>query len=875
MRFPLRATAMVSGLLLWLTSPEHAAAQWTAADSARLTPEHYIAPDAALASLVTAPWHLNVALSELSPDGRAFLRLVSDGLPTAAAFARPHLKLAGLQVDPGAHRARTLTTRAGAGLALIDTRTGASRTVSVPSGATVSNPAWSPDGSQVAFIANTPTASHAWVADAATGRSRQVTRAPLLATLVSSITWTADGRQLVVVLVPSARGAAPVAPEVAVGPRVQLWTSGAESPQRMHASLLEWPHEFAQFAWHATGQLAMVDVRTRAVRTVGAPAMIRSVSVSPDAQVLRVVTIQRPFSSVVPWQQFGTREELWDLNGAMLAELAVRPLREVPDTSTWGGPGGQGVTTGNKRGLAWMPRGPGLYYLEAPPVRADSGTAGSGPAPTEGNASRPGRVVQWLPPFGAGDTVTLHRGDGPIASVAMSEDAATLFVATNRQGTGEVYAVRLASPETRHSILRQRAWSPGFAALGASAGGMSGGGRGGIPANDSLAFYGNPGAIVTRPSASGTPVVVVSRDGAVFLGGTKYHPDWMREAPRAFLDKVVIASAERTRVFDGAAGMAETVVGALDDDMHALLLSRESPTQVPDLWRRAGDGALTRLTQNEDRAPAFTALRRERIWVTRPDGMRFMVRVTLPATYREGTRLPGMFWLYPYEFTSQAEYDRRVRTEHIHRFVQPGPRSIEHLATQGYAVANFDPPIMGDRGRMNDNYIPDLRMNLLAVIDELDRRGWIDRQRLGIGGHSYGGFATANAMVSTPFFRAGIAGAGMYNRTLTPTGFQSEERDIWTAQRTYLEMSPMLVAERLQGALLLYHSLDDQNVGTNPISSIRMMQALRAHGKTASLYLYPYEDHGPVIRESLLDLWARWTGWLEVYVRRAGGPTAR
>src|SRR5690606_17397808 len=139
---------------------------------------------------------------------------------------------------------------------------------------------------------------------------------------------------------------------------------------------------------------------------------------------------------------------------------------------------------------------------------------------------------------------------------------------------------------------------------------------------------------------------------------------------------------------------------------------------------------------------------------------------------------------------------------------------------------NFSPPIMGERGRMNDNYVPDLRNNLDAVINELDRLGYIDRARLGIGGHSYGAFSTVNAMVHTPYFKAGIAGDGMYNRSLTPNGFQSERRDFWEGQKMYLEVSPFFYADRLTGALLMYHSIEDQNVGTAPISSIRMMHAL-------------------------------------------------
>jgi dipeptidyl aminopeptidase/acylaminoacyl peptidase len=158
-------------------------------------------------------------------------------------------------------------------------------------------------------------------------------------------------------------------------------------------------------------------------------------------------------------------------------------------------------------------------------------------------------------------------------------------------------------------------------------------------------------------------------------------------------------------------------------------------------------------------------------------------------------------------------------------------------------------------------------MILSAVIDELDKQGYIDRSRLGIGGHSYGAFSTMNAMTHTPYFKAGIAGDGMYNRTLTPYGFQSERREFWEDEGMYTEMSPFFYADRLSGAILMYHSLEDQNVGTDPISSIRMMQALRGQGKTAALYMYPYEDHGPATRESDLDQWARWIAWFDIYVK--------
>jgi dipeptidyl aminopeptidase/acylaminoacyl peptidase len=192
---------------------------------------------------------------------------------------------------------------------------------------------------------------------------------------------------------------------------------------------------------------------------------------------------------------------------------------------------------------------------------------------------------------------------------------------------------------------------------------------------------------------------------------------------------------------------------------------------------------------------------------------------------------------------------------------------MQYLVQLGYAVVEPDAPIVGKRGQMNNNYEHDLRNNLAAVIDELDERELIDRRRLGIGGHSYGSFSTANAMVHTPFFKAGIAGDGNFNRTLTPLMFQSERRVFWDAKDVYTSMSPFFHANNLTGALLIYHGMQDQNVGTALDHAPRMFHALNGLGKDAAMYLYPYEDHGPASQSTLLDLWGRWTAWLDVHLR--------
>ena len=846
-----------------------------AGSRARLAAEAYVSPPDVIAKLVTAPRHLNVTLNQLGPDRRYFVREVSAGMPSVTSFGKPHYYFAGLQVDGAANRARVLTTRGAVGLELVEATTGATRAIQVPAGATVGNPAWSPDGKQLAFIANFANASHLYVADVATGASRQVTRTPLLATLVTSVDWTADGSTLLAVLLPEPRAPLPARPTVATGPKVRLWLDSLKSPQRNFASLLDEPFDHALLEYYTTGQLTAINLKNKSTRKLGAPAMINAVDPSPDGKYLRVTTMRKPFSYIVQYGNFGEVEEIWDSAGKLLAEVAKRPLREAPDTSD--NPV-QRRDTGAKRFLSWLPAGPGLYFVESSQPRGQTDSAAAAPAAGSGApaaANRPERLVRWNPPFGPGDTTVLYRADGPISQLVLSEDATTAFIATTRAGTGELYAVRFAEPSRKYSLVRQRGYTPSILGLGGFGGFGGGGGRGGA-ANDSLSFYNNPGALLTRRGAHSGTVALLSSDSAVYLSGTQYYRNYLEKPPQAFIDKVAIATGTKTRIYQAPADATESLTTPLDDDFSRAIVVRESAGKIPDSYLRdQKTGALTQLTHNQDYTPEFTGLVRKRLVVSRADGIKFVVRVTLPAGYQAGTRLPGMLWFYPGEYTDQAGYDRTLRTENVNRFPTSQPRTIEFLATQGYAVANFDPPVIGETGRMNDNYVSDLTMNLLAVIDELDRQGFVDRTRLGIGGHSYGAFSTVNALVHTPFFKAGIAGDGMYNRTLTPTGFQSERRDLWSGQKTYLEMSPMLSADKMQGALLMYHNLEDQNVGTDPISSIRMMQALRSEGKTAALYLYPYEDHGPATRETILDLWGRWTAWLDIYVKNAGKPVSK
>jgi len=835
------------------------------AQNGTITEEAYTTPPPEIADFVLAPRHENVTLSNPSPDRRWFVRLRTDGLPRMADFARPHYNLAGVQIDPAANRARSLTTRRASGLELISLEDGRAVRVQVPEGASVSDATWSPDGSRIAFFVHLPDATHIHVADAATGRSRRITRSPVLATLVTEMDWTADGRQILTVLVPENRGREPQPPAVPTGPRVRLTAEG-ENRLRTYVDLLETPYEKDLLKYHITGQLALIDVDSRAVRRIGRPAMFRSIDVAPDGKYVRVTTIQEPFSYIVPVSNFATADEIWDLNGRVVVEVARNPVRD--------GTQGQGDDNdngndraGGRRNLAWRPDGKGLSFLQQEPApqrergqQADSAAADTPAAEPDSaaggerqqRARRKDRVMHWMPPFDSASLTVLYESENRMSNVRYSADASILFITESSGGTTHEYAVFLSDPSKKYTITRTRT--------------QSGGGPGGFgPDPDRV-------SLVTRSGPAGLPVVHVSSDGRhVFLQGTTYADNPAEEAPRPYLDRLEIRTGEKERVFESGADVYEEVELVLDADATRLATTRQSPTMVPDIHvREVPSGTLRKITSNRDYTPDLTTAPRRRFQVTRVDGFRFWVEVTLPPGYVDGTRLPALFWFYPREFTNQEAYDRRNRTYNKNRFPALGPRSMDALVRLGYAVVQPDLPIVGPQGRMNDSYVPDLRNSLAAVIDELDRREIIDRTRLAIGGHSYGAFSTVNAMVHTPFFKAGIAGDGNYNRLLTPIGFQTERRDLWSAREVYLTMSPLLWAEQLNGALLMYHGIEDQNVGTHPINSERLFHALDGLGKTAALYMYPHEDHGPATRETLLDLWARWVVWLDKHVKNAG-----
>jgi dipeptidyl aminopeptidase/acylaminoacyl peptidase len=377
--------------------------------------------------------------------------------------------------------------------------------------------------------------------------------------------------------------------------------------------------------------------------------------------------------------------------------------------------------------------------------------------------------------------------------------------------------------------------------------------------------YDDPGRPLEQPGRR-DPVLWTSADGKSFyLAGEGFRAD----GQRPFLDRVDLESGKSSRLFESAPDVLELPQVLLSADGGRFITSRQTNKVAPNYFVRAkGEKQARRLSDYPDPAPALTASKRIQFKFTRPDSVSLNAEVVLPGDWTPGTRLPTIFWVYPNDYRSAAAAAQNRRSPN--RFPSQSPLNPEVMVTQGYAVLYPDIAVVGT----NDRYVEEIKLSAKAALDEAVRRGFCDPQRVGVGGHSYGAFSTANLLAHTDLFKAGIASDGAYNRSLTPFTFQAEERTLWEARDTYLAMSPFLYADRIQAPLLLLHNLDDTNVGTNPIQSERMFEALNGLGKITALVEYPYEDHGPAARETVLDYWARVIEWFDKYVKGAGPSAA-
>ena len=749
-----------------------------------------------------------------SPTRDALLFVEIRPYPSIAMLAEPVLRLAGVRINPqvGCFQ-RTSQVR---GLSVQPLDGGPARRVELPEGRSIGIPHWSNDGKKIAFTRYLDDRVELWTADAATGKVQPIPGAQPNDVLSREIIWLRDNRHILATLVPHARGPAPAKPRAPIGPNVQE-SSGRLSQMATFQDLLASPHDEDLFQYFATSQLARIDTQTGQIERIGPAALITRVDPSPDEKYLLVSTVRRPFSYRVPYQYFTRKTEVWDASGRLVATPADLPISDdIPR---------QGVPTG-PRTVQWQPlHDARLTWAEA----LDGGDPRT-------KVSHRDKIMALNAPFNGSPTEVMkvqHRFAG--LGWLRDRDRAQVSEFDRDRRWRTTALVDLNKPEESRKVLFD------------------------LSINDA---YKDPGVplTVTRPDGTRT---ILQDDEWIYLNGEGDSP----EGSRPFLDRLDLATGEKVRLFHCAEKTFERVLGFVGDSRSRILISHETKTQPANYFTvDLKSGERTKLTDFQDPAPQLTGLKKELIKYQRGDGVPLSGTLYLPPDYKEGTRLPLIVWAYPLEYSDSATAGQ-VRSSPYTFTRLVGPSQL-FFVTQGYAV--FDDatmPVVGDPETMNDTYVEQISAAARAAIDVLDKRGVIDPKRVGVGGHSYGAFMTANLLAHTDVFAAGIARSGAYNRSLTPFGFQTERRSYWEAVDLYTKMSPFTYANKINEPILLIHGEADNNSGTFPIQSERLFQAIKGNGGTARLVMLPHESHGYRARESVLHVLAEMFDWADRYVK--------
>ncbi|AXJ95580.1 MULTISPECIES: prolyl oligopeptidase family serine peptidase [unclassified Sphingomonas] len=812
----MRATFALLPLLLCSTTI--AAAQTPAATG------YHRAPDAIAKILETPP----TPGAAISPDHRTLGIIVREGLPSIANLSKPILRLGGYRIDPATNGQAEVRTQWLTGLSFKNIASGRETPVALPAGMRFTAPVWSPDGARIAFLAQEPDGLALWVADREGGTARRVAGGVNAAFSGDAFAWLPDSRSLIARLVPAGRGAAPAETATPDGPVVQE-SNGRRSAARTYEDLIGNAHDAALFDHYFTGQLARVDLAGGTPVAVGQPGLYSDFSVSPDGRYLLTQRLKRPYSYLLPASFFPTEIAVATIDGQPVRTIVDRPLADdlpVDFDATVKGP----------REVEWRADAPAtLAWAEA----LDGG---------DPKAKVPfhDRVVMQAAPFTA-PPVELAKTQSRFAEVMWGDGGFALIGDREwKTRTEHRYAVSPDAPGAPRLLLTRNYQDQ----------------------------YGDPGTPVTEANAAGKPVMRFTPDhAAVFVSGNGA----TKAGAFPFLATMPVAGGEQRRLWTARAPYYETLVSMLDDRGQRILTRRESATQPPNYVVRTVKGNTARpVTAFADPAPVFAGVKQQTITYNRADGLPLSGTLYTPAGYdakRDGP-LPTLLWAYPAEFTDAKVAGQTV--DQGNRFVRP--RGISHLflLTQGYAVLdNPAMPIIGENGaEPNDTYVKQLREDAEAAVDAVAKLGVGDRSRMAVGGHSYGAFMTANLLAHTDLFRAGIARSGAYNRTLTPFGFQAEQRTYWQATPTYTEMSPFTYANRIKTPILLIHGGADDNSGTFPIQSERMYAALKGNGATVRYVVLPNEPHGYRALESTEETLWQMTDWLDRYVKPAKGAPA-
>ena len=775
----------------------------------------YKMPPKAIRDLVDAPLTPVVSISS---DKKHILILERASLPSIEELSQTELRLAGLRINPktnGRSRSSYYT-----GIVVQEIKSGRQKIIKgLPKDGRISNVGWSPNGKHIAMTVIRGSQINLYTVDIKSSKAKLLFKSPLNTIYGTPFYWLSNSKGLVTKTIISGRGDPPKLSSMPKGPVVQE-NLGKKAAVRTYQDLLTNSYDEALFKYYMNAQVVYVNLKGK-TKKIGQPGIIRRNEPSPDGNYILLETIHQPFSYLVPLYRFPILVEVLDIEGN-----PVHTLRDIPLAESI--PIGRDAVISGPRSFGWRADlGATIYYVEA----LDGGD--------------PNVIIE-------------HRDQVYTIDPPFNVNPEP-FVKLNLRYSGIQWGNReIALVSARKwSIRRTTTWLVN-------------------PSNKSAEKiidrsyedrYADPGRPMTDQNQYGRSVLLLVGNGhTIYMSGNGASP----EGDLPFVDEFSLKTKKTVRLWRAEAPYYETPISIFDPIKKVVLTRRESKDEIPNYYLRSLiDGSVSSVTDFKHPYPQMKGVYKEMLTYKRADGIDLSATLYLPPGRKPGDGpLPLLVWAYPREFKTSKAASQVVGSPH--RFSRISPTSPLIMLAYGYAVlSGATMPIIGEGdSQPNDAYVKQLVGSAQAAVDIMIERGITTKDQIAIGGHSYGAFMTANLLAHSDIFQAGIARSGAYNRSLTPFGFQSEERTFWEAPEIYFAMSPFMHAQKVNEPILLIHGEADNNSGTFPVQSKRFYHALKGHGATAKLVMLPHESHGYRARESVMHMLWETANWLDTYVKK-------
>jgi len=783
----------------------------------------YQKPSQEILDLVDVPLAPSVRLDN---NKEYMVLLYRDAYSSIAELSKEEMRLGGLRIDPATNIGSRVNYYNQIEIKNIIQKEGMVKAVSgLPENPLIANLTWSPDQQKMAFTHTTTGGVEVWVLNIAEANAKKLTEPTANANMGDVINWLEDSQSLLVKMVSSERKSLiDVENAVPAGPTISV-ADGKKAQNRTYQDLLQNKNDEHNFEQLALSEIYKVSMDGSSEKWLGS-AMYGSISFSPDGAYVMVNTIEKPFSYLVPYYRFPSTTTIYTKDASKVETVLEVPL--IEDL-----PKGFMATRIGRRSMNWRGDMPStLVFVEA----LDGGDP-------ENEVEYRDEVFQLDAPFN-GTPVSLLKTLNRYSYIQWGDDQTAIAVDRwwNTRNT-KTYVFNPSDAGQEVVVLHDRNYQD---------------------------QYSNPGRFVTERNDMGSDVLSLDGSKAYLIGS-----GYSKEGQFPFLDQLDLKNGKTKRLYQSEYTDRLESISQYNAAKKRLLVRIESPSDYPNYYfRELKKSKLEQITYFENPFKSLKDVHKEVITYKRDDGLELSGTLYLPVGYDldKKEKAPMILWAYPREYKDKSSAGQT--TANPNRFTYPYYGSAIYWVAKGYVVldgAAF--PIVGEGDEEpNDSFREQLVANAKAAIDAVDQMGYIDRTRVAVGGHSYGAFMVANLLSHCDLFAAGIARSGAYNRTLTPFGFQSEERNYWEAPEVYYTMSPFMHADKMKTPLLLIHGEADNNSGTYPLQSTRYFSALKGLGTTVRLVMLPRESHGYRARESILHMLWEQDQWLEKYVKGGGYP---